>query len=383
MAAGYCTKLLAGLGAEVIKVEPPGKGDAVRSMRPFKDDIPNVETSAVHLHLSMGKKSITLEPGSETARRLLDSLLSTADVMVETYEGDDLARLGLTYDEVSAAHPDLIVTSITDFGREGPYANYKGGELVDYSAGGYTFLTGLPDRVPIKAGGSQAQYQGGLHAAGATLSALLLRDQTGRGDHLDVSIVEAICFTHGGMAPFLNSNNIYRRVGARLLSNAPTAPYPSTILPARDGFVHAHWSPADPHLMGVLTENPRLGDPELWATPRAHADEIDTLLTEWLAGLDRAEAVRRAQELRHPFTVVLTPADLIDDPQFVERGFFTELDHPVAGPMKHLGAPFRMSDTAWESRRAPLLGEHNAEIYCERLGLSLEELSLLRERGIV
>ena len=383
IAAGYCTKLLAGLGATVIKIEPPGHGDSIRSMAPFKDDIPDNETSAVHLHLSMGKKSVSLDPRRESGREILDAILERADVLVETYTPSEVEQYDLTYEAISERHPTLLVTSITDFGRHGPYAGYKGGELVDYSAGGYTFLTGLPDREPIKAGGSQAHYQGGLHAAAAIMAALLLRDVTGEGDHLDVSIVEAICFTHGAMAPFLNSGNLYRRVGARLLSSAPTAPYPSTILPCKDGFVHAHWSPADPTLMGILTENPRLGDPELWETPRAHADEIDALLTEWLADRTKQDAVALAQEMRHPFTAVLTPADLLDDPQFVARGFFAELEHPAVGSMPFLGAPFVMTDTPWRSERAPLLGEHNTEIYGEWLGLEPADLSLLRERGVI
>jgi crotonobetainyl-CoA:carnitine CoA-transferase CaiB-like acyl-CoA transferase len=383
IAGGYCTKLLAALGAEVIKVERPGLGDPIRSMPPFKDDIPDPETSVVHLHLSMGKKSITLDPWRATGLDLLRRLIATADVLVESFKPSELMRLGIGHELLEREHPRLVITSVTHFGKDGPYAEYEGGELVDYSFGGYTFLTGLPDREPIKAGGSQAQYQGGLHAATATMAALLMREATGLGDRLDVSISEAICYAHAGMSAYLNNGQIYRRVGARLLSDLPTAPYPSTILPARDGFVHVHWAPADPSLLGVLTETPRLSEPVVWETPRGHADEIDELVSAWLSQQDKAEAVRKAQEIRHPFTEVLTPADLLEDPQLQARGFLPEVEHPLLGAFRHIGPAFVMGETPLRVERAPLLGEHNVEIYCQRLGLTAEELSGLRERGVV
>jgi crotonobetainyl-CoA:carnitine CoA-transferase CaiB-like acyl-CoA transferase len=371
------------MGAEVIKVERPGAGDPLRAMPPFKDGIPNPETGALHLHLSMAKKSITLDVSSPTGRGLFLRLLETADVLVESAGPKAMAHLGLPYEELHARHRQLILTSVTYFGSEGPYADYKMDELTAYSMGGYTYLTGLPGREPIKAGGYQAHYQGGLHAAAGTMAALCQRDLTGEGDHVDASIVEAICFAHAGMSAYLNSDVVFRRVGARLLSEAPRAMYPSTILPCKDGFIHAHYAPADPAIMGVLTETPRLSDPDLWETPRAFADEIDELLSAWLARYDKYEAVSRAQELRHPFTEVLDPSDLFRDAQFQERGFFQELEHPVAGKVAHLGPPFRMSESGWHTDRAPLLAEHNREVYVERLGLTLEELAMLSGAGVV
>ena len=383
VAGGYCTKLLAGLGAEVIKVERPRGGDPVRHVPPFKDDVPHDETSTLHLHLSMGKKSVTLDPTTETGRSLLRRLIDQADVFVESYSALDASRCGLDYETLASSRPGLIGTSVTYFGKTGPHAGYQATELIAYAAGGYAYLTGLPDREPIKAGGSQAEYQGGLHAALATVAALCLRDVTGQGDFLDVSIAEAICYAHAGMSAYLNQGVVYQRRGARLLSDAPRYMYPSTILPCKDGFLHVHYAPADPALLGVLTENPRLSDPELWETPRAHAEEIDELVTEWLSRYDRGEAVRRAQELRHPWTEVLDPSDLVADPQFRARGFFVELDHPAVGRFEHLGAPLLMSETPWRTARAPLLGEHNEDVYCGRLGLSKADLGVLREAGVI
>ncbi len=383
IAGGYCTKILAGLGADVIKVERPGTGDPLRAMPPFKDDVPNPETGALHLHLSMAKRSVTLDLTSATGRGLFLRLLESADVLVDSRGASEMAGLGLAYGELRRLHPRLILTSVTYFGSDSPYAGYKMDEITAYSAGGYTYLTGLPDREPIKAGGYPAHYQGGLHAAAGTMSALCLRDVTGEGDHIDAAIVEAICFAHGGMSAYLNNNTVFRRAGARLLSEAPRSMYPSTILPCKDGFIHAHYAPADPAMLGVLTETPRLSDPELWETPRAFADEIDELLSAWLAKYDKYEAVRRAQELRHPFTEVLDPADLFQDTQFEARGFFHELEHPVAGRVAHLGPPFQMSESGWRTERAPLLGEHNRDIYVDKLGLSIDDLSRLAAAGVI
>lgn len=383
IAAGYCTRLLAGLGAEVVKVEPPGHGDSIRSVPPFKDDVPHVETSTLHLHLSMAKKSVTLDLGQVAGLELARRLIERADVVVETCRPEQVEEWGLSYAALSATKPDLVLTSITPFGRTGPYAAYRGGELVEYSAGGYTYLTGLPEREPIKAGGSQAQYQGGLHAAAGTMAALLLRQLAGLGDHIDVSIAEAACFAHAGMSPYFNNGEVFRRVGARLLSEQPHAPYPSTILPCKDGFVHVHWAPSDPPVLGVLTETPRLSDPEVWETPRGHAEEIDALLTAWLADHGKHEAVARAQELRLPFTEVLTPADLLHDPQFVAREFFAEIEHPALGSFRHLGGPFLLTETPWRLARAPLLGEHNAEVLGGWLGLSATDLAVLRSGNVI
>ncbi len=383
IAGGYCTKLLAALGAEVIKVERPGSGDAIRGLAPFKDDVPNVETSILHLHLSMAKKSVTLDITTPSGQAILRDLIARSQVLVESGGAKQLAAAGLTYDGLEHDRPDLIVTSVTHFGTEGPYADYKGNELVDYSVAGYANLTGLPDREPLKAGGHQAQYQGGLHAGAATMAALLYADSHGDGDHLDVSITEATCFTHAGMPPALNAGIVFERVGARLLSQSPAALYPSTILPCKDGFMHCHWAPSDPTLLGLFTETPRLSDPELWETPRGHADEVDRLITAWLADKNKRDAVAIAQEFRHPWTEVMDPSDLLNDEQFVERGFFTERDHPIVGRFPHVGAAFSMTKTPLKVERAPLLGEHNVEIYGDRLGYSHEELSLMREQGII
>jgi crotonobetainyl-CoA:carnitine CoA-transferase CaiB-like acyl-CoA transferase len=383
VAGGFCTKLLAALGATVIKVERPVSGDPVRSEPPFKDDVPDVETSTLHLHLSMAKQSVTLDWRTPAGAAVLRDLVAKASVLVESAAPGELDAAGIGHETLARERPELIVTSVTHFGSEGPYAGYRGNELVDYSVGGYSYLTGLPEREPIKAWGYQAQYQGGLHAATATMAALIFQDETGEGDHVDVSVAESICFTQAAMAAFLNGGVVFKRSGARLLPTDPSSLYPSTMLPCKDGYIHVHYAPTDPALLGVFTEIPRLSDPEVWETPRGHADEIDELLIPWLMKRDRREVVRIAQEFRNPFTEVLDPSDLLTDEQFVERGFFVEREHPVVGRFPHLGAPFRMSKTPLRVERAPLLGEHNDAVYRGLLGYTDAQIAALRESGVI
>jgi crotonobetainyl-CoA:carnitine CoA-transferase CaiB-like acyl-CoA transferase len=387
VSGGYCTRLLAGLGAEVVKVEPPGRGDALRSMGPFLHDAPHAETGALHLHLNAGKRSITLDLESGSGRRLLRRLLPDADVLVESFSPGYLAELGLAYEALARLNPRLVLTSITPFGQEGPYARYRGPEIIVYALGGYMMLTGDPDREPLKAYGHQGEYQAGLQAAVGTLTALVARDGGfGQGQQVDVAATEAVAFLLGGPPQayhFLREE--WRRNGTRLVGFGPNYLYPSTIRPCRDGHVHAHSNNRYPELLAALLDEPRLCEPEVLASLMGHADEIDAIVDRWLASRDKWQAVEEAQALRLPFTEVLDPGEVMEDRlgQHRARDFFQEVDHPAAGRLRQAGAPVRMSETPWRVARAPLLGEHNEEVYCDRLGLSRADLVRLRRAGVI
>jgi crotonobetainyl-CoA:carnitine CoA-transferase CaiB-like acyl-CoA transferase len=353
----YCGKLFAGLGAEVIKIEPPG-GDPTRRAGPFPGDTPDPERSGLFLHLNTGKRSIVLDVATEAGRRELDQLLERADVLILDGRPSELRALGLEPDRLRQQFPRLVVTSVTTFGLTGPYAEYGGGELIAYALSGYMMLTGAPNRPPIKAYGSLVEYEAGAHAALGTLAALFARDRDGAGQLVDASAMEAGTFLLGGVeqqAWFYN--RIVRRNGTRLLGFAAAHSYPSTIRPCKDGFVHCHSNNRYLDLLGALIPHPRLLDPDLLAAMMGHADEIDAIMDEWLADKDRHEVVRRAQELRLPFTEVMTPGEVMADPHHRERGSFVTVDHPGAGPVLQPGAPFRMHGTPWMTGPAPVLGE--------------------------
>jgi crotonobetainyl-CoA:carnitine CoA-transferase CaiB-like acyl-CoA transferase len=344
----YCGKLLAGLGAEVIKLEPP-QGDSSRREGPFPGDIPDPEKSGLFLHLNTGKRGIA-------APADLDSLLREADVVIVGQRPAELAASGISFDAWRAAHPRLIIASVTTFGLEGPYADYLGGELVAYALGGYAMLTGSPDREPLKAYGSLVQYQAGAQLALGVLAALLSRDFTGEGQVVDCAAMQAATFLLGAVEQGAHFyGRIARRNGTRLLGFPPEHSYPSTIRPCKDGFVHCHSNNRYLDLLGALIPNPRLLDPDLLAAMMGHADEIDAIMDEWLADKTRDDVVRMAQDLRLPFTEVREPGEVMAEPHHKARGSFVTVDHPGAGPVFQPGAPFRMSATPWETKPAPML----------------------------
>lgn len=399
----YCTKLLAGLGAEVIKVEPPG-GESGRRAAPFLEGGTTPGDagvgSACHpassclspfislrfLHLNTGKLGVTLNVDTPTGRRLLDRLLADADVLVVDGPPRRLSEQRLDQATLERDHPRLIVTAISPFGRNGPYRDFAATEIIVYALGGYLILTGDPDKPPIKAYGQQVEYQAGLQAAVGTLVALHARDaQAGHPAALvDVAQYEAATFLLGGPAQiYAVTGEEFRRNGTRLIGYGPSQPYPSTLRPCRGGYVHAHSNNRHWDLIAVLMEDERLAAPELLEAPFGHADEIDALMDEWLADKDKFEVVRRAQELRVPFTEVMTPAEVLADPHYESRGFWATIDHPEAGRLRQPGPPVRMERTPWQTRRAPLLGEHNAAIYGGRLGLSHHALAQLRAACVI
>jgi crotonobetainyl-CoA:carnitine CoA-transferase CaiB-like acyl-CoA transferase len=411
----YCTKLLAGLGAEVIKVEPPG-GESGRHAGPFADLTPRPPSlagkgedaatagersspfprreggrevrflSLRFLHLNTGKLGITLNVESATGRRLLDRLLADADVLVVDGPPLRLSERRLDQATLERDYPKLIVTAISPFGRSGPYRDFTASEIVLYAVGGYLVLTGDPNKPPIKAYGSQVEYQAGLQAAVGTLVALRARDtRPGQPASLvDVAAYEAATFLLGGPAQvYAVTGDVYRRNGTRLIGHGPYHPYPSTLRPCLGGYVHAHSNNRHWDLISILMEDERLASPEFLEAPSGHADEIDALMDAWLADKDKFEAVRRAQELRVPFTEVMTPAEVLAEPHYTERGFWATIDHPEAGTLRQPGPPIRMARTPWQTHRAPLLGEHNAAVYCDRLGLPRTALARLRAAGIL
>jgi len=374
----YCAKLLADYGAEVIKVERPGGGDAARSIGPFLKDEPHPEKSGLFLYLNTNKKGITLNLKDRSGQGILKRLVQQADVLVQNYEPRLLPGLGLCYEELEQVKPGLIMTSISYFGQTGPYRDYKGSEMIALALGGLMYMTGAPDREPLKGSGFQAEFQAGLNAAVAAMTALYFREATGQGQHIDVSVMEVVAsILEAAVLNHEYNGTVRGRAGARHHSA-----YPSTILPCRDGYVHVHAS-TDWEAFSRFMEAPGLLDPKFEGAHRLYADEMDELMLPWLLAHDADEIFTSAQTWRFPFAKVLDIDELLEDVQYKDRGFWVEVDHPIAGWLTYPGAPFKMEETPWKAGRAPLLGEHNEEIYCGRLGFTREDLVLLRESGVV
>jgi crotonobetainyl-CoA:carnitine CoA-transferase CaiB-like acyl-CoA transferase len=291
-----------------------------------------------------------------------------------------MAGFGLDYQALAKINPSLVMTSISYFGQEGPYRDYQGSDIVAQAMGGLMQITGEPEREPLKLPSSQAEFQAGLNAAVATLCALYFRDQTGQGQHIDVSVQEAVAsILEGTVAAYSYSGHVRGRLGSRHPIQCP-----SRVMPCRDGWIHVQAGANWDHFAAFL-ETPQLMEPRLASILRYHyADEIEGLLQPWLMKHGAEEIFTSGQEWRIPFALVLGVEELGEDPQYKARGFFQEIDHPVAGRFAYPGAPFRMSQTPWQMvRPAPLLGEHNEEIYVRRLGFSKEDLARLGRNGVI
>lgn len=391
VSAPWCGKLMADLGAEVIKVEQPSVGDSARHYGPFLGDIPHPERSGLFLYLNANKHGVTLDVTKTTGRRILLQLLEQADVLIESSLPSRMAELELDYAAISSVNPRLVVTSITPYGQTGPYSDYKAFDINICAMGGLGVQHGTSEREPIRPPLNQAHYQSGLAAATATMFALLGRDVTGEGQHVDVSEADVLATVHsygGNIQSYVFEGRVRKRSGHRARSY-----YPWTILPCKDGYISMmavqgfQWKRfleivGGGELPEWYTNDPRFTD--RMAIGRRYADEMDALLAPWLMAHTKLEIFEMCQAQSVPFTPVKSADELVNDDHLRERGFFVEIDREDTGPLTYPGAPYQFSVTPWAIRRpAPFLGEHNAEIYRGRLGLSAEELRDLRLGGII
>ena len=401
----YCGKLLAALGASVIKAEPPAGGDPSRRRGPFPDDTPHPERSGRFLYLNTGKQSVTLNLDDPAGRDLLRQLVGKVDLVVHDYAPSAASAAGLDYDTLRAANPDAIVTAVTPFGSSGPYADYRAGHLAIFHAGGEGWLlpNGLaldtfPDRPPLAAGANMGDYQAGLTAAVGALAAVYHRmgvetgtgigmattgdiDAVGndppRGQLVDASAQEAQLSV--GYMPLqrLESEGItetrqtrYFRVGG--------------VLPASDGYVEM--LTLEPRQFAGLLNfmgNPDWATPEMFSDPSAYGPELNRRMREWFARHTREWLYAEGQAHGVPIAPYYTPSEVFRSAQQRERGFYAAVDHPATGPLEYAGAPFRLDATPTTLTRAPMLGEHNAAVYGNLLGYAGPELAELARAGVI
>jgi len=380
VAAPYCAKLLADLGADVVKVEAPGLGDPARRRGPFPDDVPHLERSALFLYLNTSKRGITLNLQSETGRSIFRDLVRDVDVLIEDWTPGTLERLGLGYPQLAELNSRLIVSSITPFGQTGPYRDYRSHHLNLYHAGGHSSPFHVPGgaegRPPPKAGGNLGDYDAGLTAAIGTIAAVIGRAASGRGQHVDLSKQEAMM--------------CMERVDIGRLTNDPN-PQPRRMVGgltrAKDGYLMV--TPLEKHQWESLIR--AMGEPEWskaeWCKEETgrleHAAEAKEHLDAWAAQRTRDEIYHTCQAEGTPAGPVRNVAEVQSWEQAKAREFFREIDHPVAGTLAYPTAPYRFSKTPWAGSSAPLLGEHNAEVYCDGLGYSRQELARLSAAGVV
>ncbi|MBI1886075.1 MAG: CoA transferase [Chloroflexi bacterium] len=382
IAGPFCTKLLADFGAEVIKVELADGRDVARSLGPFPDDIPHPDRSGLFVHLNTNKKSLTLDITTQSGRVVLRKLLAKADVLVESYPPGYLRDLELGHDALKDGFPNLVYCSITPFGQTGPYRDFKGNSLTCMALSGLMYVTGDPDKEPLSTGGEAAEWFAGLAAWVAVLAAVEQRARSGRGDYIDVSMLESL-----GAADEYNTA-LYSFTGAirkRFYSRHQLPVYPMEIYPCRDGrIVVVPGGTGFPTSMALLLEQPELEQNPLFQNPwlrMVRWQEFEEILRPYLMEHDWEDLLTRAQELRMPFSPVLDPQQLLENQHLKERGFFQDIDQPELGRITMTGPPFRMSETPGRTGPAPLLDEHGQEVLLE-LGYDRQDTVILRERGI-
>ena len=380
IAGSFCARLLADYGAEVLKLEPPS-GSALRRMPPFFGDDPHPEKSLFFLALNLNKKGATLNLENSTGREILKRLVPHVDVIVESYRPGYMAGLGLGYSDLERLNPSLVMTSITPFGQTGPYSEYQGEEIVSYAMGMIMSISGLQGREPLKHGGFQAQYEGGLNGAAATAMALFMQGNTGEGQHIDVSITECVASTAMAtqtMYPFMGGTQARRRPAGNNFGHP---------MPCEDGWIivqtggGATWE-----TIANFFGAPELHDSKFTVTAQRNknGEDLDRLVIESIKDRGKWKLFTEAAQARMLFGLVQTPSELAECPQLESREFYREIEHPVIGKIKVPAVLFNLSLTPYQLLGpAPTLGQHNQEIYVDGLEYSQQEFVLLRQTDAI
>ena len=377
IAGPYAGRWLAALGADVIKVEPL-LGDASRAFGPWPGDLPDDDSSGLFLYLNGAKRSLTLNLDTSDGRAILSELAATADIVIESFTPGYLAERGLAYDDLARERPQLVMASITPFGQTGPNAELPATELTMFAACGQAWLTGDPNRPPLKNGGSQPSYQAGLNAFAAISAAAYAAIVHGQGAHIDLAIVE----TYAGMAEAFMTRAAQLGVETQRSGNNHSATW--GLYPTADGYGGICALPRNlPGLLAAV-DSDELRALDVIANPNTRAennDEIMAILYAWFAERTPEELIQLGIEHRVPFGYVASFQDLSDNDHLAERGYFTELRHGDA-TLKYPARLWAADEYGWSADPAPKLGQHLLEILAE-LGYDAEDAVRLRELNAV
>jgi len=385
----YCGKRLADLGADVIKIENP-QGSKTRFKGPFFHDQVDLEKSLNFLHYNTNKRSITLNLECRDGQELFKKLVKRADAVIESMPVGYLAALGLDYKSLSAVNPALVMTSISPFGQTGPHKNWEATDIVNMAMGGFMQSCGEPDGMPLRGGCEQSLQIGSQCAAIGTAAALYYKSMTGKGQYVDISIQECV-LTYGheqatAQSWAFHQNNVVR-AGART-----KWAFPYGLFPCKDGWAiiatvqASEWDQLSAWIHEV-TGNAEVLDDVFKGTLFDRAPYVDILtvyLLEFSQKLTKDEFFLEGQKRKIPIMPVHSIEEAMNCPQLTEWGFFKNVSHPVVGDLKDTGNPDRYAEgnlDVWKA--APLLGQHNEEVYCSEIGLCKDDLAVLRSNGVI
>ena len=393
----WCGKLMADMGADVVKIEPPG-GESSRTVGPFYQNVPHKERSLSFWHYNTSKRGVTLSLETEDGRRLFRQMASSADVIIETFRPGYMASLSLSYEDLKVDNPGLIVCSLTPFGQTGPWRDYATSDLLHLAAGGQMALCGYdendaPDAPPIAPGGGQAWHMGGQYAYVAIASALVYRSVTGHGQYIDVSVHDSCNLTTSSQ---VDNYFYHKRVNRR---QTPLTANPTRVnreYQCKDGkyITGGGFNRLTPERLRTLAEwmnvhnmsgdllDDKYLDQDVINQNRAYINET---LFNFFANISQDEAYHGGQKRGFDTAAIRSPDEVMEDPHLEDRAFWAEVEYPEVGKtFRHPGPAAIFNGSPWRiSRRAPLIGEHNEDIICGELGLSRAELVVLAESSVV
>lgn len=396
----FCGKILGDMGADVIKIEPPG-GDAARTIGPFYQDKLDPEKSLYWFAYNVNKRSITLNLELEEGRERFKDLVKTADAIIEAYPPGYMAKLGLGYEDLCRVKPDIIVTSISPFGQDGPYRHYNGSDMVCWAMGGMMYLCGDSDRPPVQVSFPQAYLHAAADGAAVTVMAVYHRNLTGEGQQVDVSAQACVTWTLM-QAPETWSINRLNTKRAGIYRDRPAIQaQDKQIWECKDGYVHfillggAAGASFMPQVTRWIKEE---GLATAWLSKVDWAEGFDSYLlkpedyeqiegplSEFFRRFTKKELYQRAIKEKVQLCPVMDAREILENEQLKSRDFWKDLEHPELGStIVYPGPSLKLSETPLSlRRRAPLIGEHNEEIYLGELGLSVERLEALKQIGVI
>jgi benzylsuccinate CoA-transferase BbsE subunit/naphthyl-2-methylsuccinate CoA transferase subunit len=391
-----CGRLLADFGADVIKIERPG-GDLSRNIGPFYNNIPHSEKSLYWFFYNANKRGITLDIKTVDGKEIFKKLVKTADFVIESFAPGYMDSIGLGYSVLSAINPRIIMTAITPFGQSGPYSNIKPSDIAVMALCGWMYQCGNPDEPPVRIGLPQAYLHGAAQAAGGTLAAHYYKEMTGEGQYYDAAAFPWLVFLHQNHVWWYASKKYSRRHGSYWeWTGRPTVRY---LWECKDGYI------AYAVLGGTLGASQK-ALLELMDTEGMAPDSLKKInwtdldfnkvtqdirrsfeepLAKYFLKHTKSELFREAVKRRIILLPVYTSKDILESPELAARDYWSQVEYPeLNNTITHPGAFFRSSETSWMmNRRAPLIGEHNEEIYGKELGFSSEQLIILKQSNII
>jgi len=378
-----CTELLAFLGADVIKIEPPKRGEAARN---FLTNEPGLD-SHLFILLNANKRSVTLNLKTERGRNLFRSFVPHVDVVLENFSPNTMEGLGLGYDVLRQLNARLIYATIKGFGTFGPWSKYKSFNSIAQSTGGALSITGLADSPPLKPGPTIGDTGTGIHCAVGILAALLQRGKTGQGQHVEVSMQDAVVnYMRVPLRHHIQTNAVVQRSGNRLSHAAPTDTYPCAPGGPNDYVYLMATTPRMwENILRIIGREDLIDDPRYTSMSERNQrfDEVYDFIKAWTVQHPKFDVMERFGKAGVPCGAVFDSQDILTHPQLRERGMVETNEHPTRESITMPGCPLQLDDSPVTVTPAPLLGQHNSEVYQDLLGLSAEEIQGLEKEGVI